>query len=162
MATMVMRNAYQALKAADPAERSEARKILAGLFTTNFMMAGTLGLPIAAPIGALATLMSWAWPDDDEPDPETVYKNFLADLLGQDTADVIARGLPALFGLDFSKRVGMGSLFNPVPFFRTDKEGKEQFNELVLSLLGRLSELAAAYGMVWTSLQMETWLVRGG
>lgn len=136
MATMVMRNAYQALKAADPAERSEARKILAGLFTTHFMMAGTLGLPIAAPIGALATLMSWAWPDDDEPDPETAYKNFLADLLGQDAADVVARGLPAAFGFDFSKRIGMGSLFNPVPFVRKDKEGKEQFNELVLSLLG--------------------------
>ena len=140
MATMVMRNAYMAFKSAKTEEeiaaRDEARKILGGLFTTHFMMAGTLGLPIAAPIGALATLMSWAWPDDDEPDPETAYKNFLADLLGQDTADVIARGLPAAFGLDFSKRVGMGSLFNPVPFVRTDKEGKEQFNELVLSLLG--------------------------
>ena len=136
MATMVMRNAYQALKGASPEERSEARKILGGLFTTHFLMAGSLGLPIAAPIGALATLMSWAWPDDDEPDPETAYKNFLADLLGQDVADVVARGLPAAFGFDFSKRIGMGSLFNPVPFVRTDKQGKEQFNELVLSLLG--------------------------
>jgi hypothetical protein len=136
MATMVMRNAYQALKATDPTERAEARKILGGLFTTHFLMAGTLGLPIAAPIGLMATLISWAWPDDDEPDPETAYKNFLADLLGQDAADVVARGLPAAFGLDFSKRVGMGSLFNPVPFVRTDKQGKEQFNELVLSLLG--------------------------
>lgn len=136
MATMVMRNAYQALKGATPEERSEARKILGGLFTTHFMMAGSLGLPIAAPIGAIATLFSWAWPDDDEPDPETAYKNFLADLLGQDTADVVARGLPTVFGLDFSKRIGMGSLFNPVPFVRTDKQGKEQFNELVLSLLG--------------------------
>jgi hypothetical protein len=136
MATMVMRNAYQALKGATPEERSEARKILGGLFTTHFLMAGSLGLPIAAPIGALATVFSWAWPDDDEPDPETAYKNFLADLLGQDAADVVARGLPAAFGFDFSKRVGMGSLFNPVPFVRTEKEGKEQFNELVLSLLG--------------------------
>lgn len=140
MATMVMRNAYMAFKSAKTEEeivaRDEARRILAGIFTTHFMMAGSLGLPIAAPIGLLATLMSWAWPDDDEPDPETAYKNFLADLLGQDAADVVARGLPTLFGLDFSKRVGMGSLFNPVPFVRTDKEGKEQFNELVLSLLG--------------------------
>ena len=153
MATMVMRNAYQALKGATPEERTEARKILGGLFTTHFMMAGTLGLPITAPIGALATLISWAWPDDDEPDPETAYKNFLADLLGQDTADVVARGLPALFGLDFSKRVGMGSLFNPVPFVRTDKEGKEQFNELVLSLLGPSVGLG---GRLWDGVDKMT------
>lgn len=142
MAFMVTRNAYVWAKGASKEERDEARRTIIGLFTTHFLMAGTMGLPIAAPIGALATLLSWAWPDDDEPDPATVYKNFWADLFGQEAADVIVRGLPAIFGLDLSQRVGQGSLFNPVPFLRSDKQGKDKFNDLVLNLLGPWTTVA--------------------
>lgn len=127
---------HQATKGLTKEERTEARRILSGIFTTHMLMAGSLGLPIAAPIFAVAQMVAWIWPDDDEPDPEVAYKNFLADMIGKDAADAFVRGLPAALGADMSKRLGLGNVFSPVPFVRSDKQGKEQFDAMVLAYLG--------------------------
>ena len=118
------------------ARRKEARKITIGMLTTHQLMAGSLGLPMAAPILFVANLASYFWPEDDRPDPETAYKNFLADMMGKDAADIFVRGLPAIFGLDMSGKLGLGNVFNPIPFVRTDKQGKDLFKETLLALLG--------------------------
>jgi len=46
------------------------------------------------------------------------------------------RGLPAALGADMSKRLGLGNVFSPVPFVRSDKQGKEQFDAMVMAYLG--------------------------
>lgn len=136
MIQMLLWNAKQSYAGGSKEERSEARKILVGMLTTHGMMAGSLGLPMAAPILFVAQLASFMWPDDDEPDPETAYKNFLADMMGKDVGDIVSKGLPAALGLDLSGKLGMGNVFNPIPFVRTDKQGKDLFKEMVLALLG--------------------------
>ncbi len=136
MIQMLVWNAKEAVAGETPAARTEARRILVGMLTTHGIMGGTLGLPFAAPVFGIAKLVSMMWPSDDRDDPETAYKNFLADMLGKDLGDVVARGVFASLGLDLSRTLGLGTLFNPVPFVRTDKQGKDLLNEMVLGLLG--------------------------
>jgi len=136
MIQMLVWNAKEAVAGETPAARTEARRILVGMLTTHGIMGGTLGLPFAAPVFGIAKLVSLMWPSDDRDDPETAYKNFLADMLGKDLGDVVARGVFASLGLDLSRTLGLGTLFNPVPFVRTDKQGKDLLNEMVLGLLG--------------------------
>lgn len=131
MIQMLLWNSKKAL-----AGDKEAQRILTGILTTHMLMAGSLGLPIAAPIFAVAQMAAWLGADDDEVDPEVAYKNFLADMIGKDAADAFVRGLPAALGADMSKRLGLGNVFSPVPFVRSDKQGKEQFDAMVLAYLG--------------------------
>lgn len=136
MIQMLVWNAKEAVAGETEAARTEARRILVGMLTTHGIMGGTLGLPFAAPVFGIAKLVSLMWPSDDREDPETAYKNFLADMLGKDLGDVVARGVFASLGIDLSRTLGLGTLFNPVPFVRTDKQGKDLLNEMVLGLLG--------------------------
>lgn len=131
MIQMLLWNSKKAL-----AGDKEAQRILTGILTTHMLMAGSLGLPIAAPIFAVAQMAAWLGADDDEVDPEVAYKNFLADMIGKDAADAFVRGLPAALGADMSKRLGLGNVFSPVPFVRSDKQGKEQFDAMVMAYLG--------------------------
>lgn len=131
MIQMLLWNSKKAL-----AGDKEAQRILTGILTTHMLMAGSLGLPIAAPIFAVAQMAAWLGADDDEVDPEVAYKNFLADMIGKDAADAFVRGLPAALRADMSKRLGLGNVFSPVPFVRSDKQGKEQFDAMVMAYLG--------------------------
>lgn len=131
MIQMLLWNSKKAL-----AGDKEAQRIMTGILTTHMLMAGSLGLPIAAPIFAVAQMAAWLGADDDEVNPEVAYKNFLADMIGKDAADAFVRGLPAALGADMSKRLGLGNVFSPVPFVRSDKQGKEQFDAMVLAYLG--------------------------
>lgn len=93
----------------------EARNMLFGLLATHGSMAGVAGLPVAFPIAILAKIVAQAWDDDDEPDPESMWRNFLADIFGVEGGRVVQKGLPAALGIDISGRVGLGNVFNPLP-----------------------------------------------
>lgn len=99
----------------DPAKRKEAQRFLAGHLTAVTTLAGTLGLPFATAFaGALERLVD-GFDDDDEPfDATAAYRNWLASVIGQDAAEVVARGAPRALGFDISQRTGEQNLFPSV------------------------------------------------
>lgn len=105
------RQAYQAVKAGTPEERSEARKALSGLLVAHAMAAGVFGLPA---VGMLLSAASMIGSDDDEPwDAKVALQNMLADTIGQKQAEVVAHGLSRLTPWDISGRVGLDKLLLP-------------------------------------------------
>lgn len=139
MIYLVASSAYDALKSADPETRAEAKKTLFGIFATTGLMAGSMGVPAAGAAMFVANLIGKAFDDDDDPfDAETAYKNWLASVLGPDLAQVAAKGLLAngVTNVDLSKRVGMGDLVNPVPFYRTGANGRESANNMLAAVAG--------------------------
>lgn len=91
----------------------EARKTLMYLLTNTGMIAGTMGLPFATVIFAAASALAG---DDDEPyDAKVAYRNWLAELFGEDAGEIIAKGGFRGAGFDISQRAGMQNLF---PFSR--------------------------------------------
>jgi len=110
MVYTLSRNAYQSIKGTD-AEKTEARKALAGLLTSHAMAAGVLGLPMVTTLLAAASMIGG---DDDEPwDAKVALQNMLADTFGQKTAEVLAHGLSRLTPWDISGRVGLDRLIFP-------------------------------------------------
>lgn len=129
----------------DGKEAKEARAALTYFTITSGMAAGALGLPFMGTALFIANL--FGDPDDPEGDAETRLRNALYDLAGdKKLADVLAKGLPALFGMDLSKRIGLGDIASPFPMARFDRPtGQEQVGELLLSALGPAAGLAAKF-----------------
>jgi len=105
------RNAYLSVKGLDPAQRSEARKALAGILSAHAAAAGVLGLPLVGPLLAAASFIGG---DDDEPwDAEVAMQNMMAEAFGPKAAEVIARGFSRLTPFDLSGRVALNKLILP-------------------------------------------------
>jgi hypothetical protein len=137
MIYLISTSAYDAVKGESPEVRSEAKKTLFGLFVTTGLMAGSLGMPAAGTAMLVANLIGQAFDDDDEPfNAEVEYRNWLASILGKDAAEVFAKGLPIALGADASKRVGLGDVFSPVPFFRAGTTGQDTVANLMANLGG--------------------------
>jgi len=100
----------------------EARTFLFGHLTAITALAGTLGLPFATVFASvLERLVDAFKDDDDEPFDATVaYRDFLANVMGKDMAEVVARGLPRAVGFDISNRAGEQSLL-PFSDFLADR-----------------------------------------
>jgi hypothetical protein len=131
---LLYRLAFDSIKAS-PEEKVIARQQLAGVFTTTALIAGTLGIPFANVFAAFAdSLMG----DDDEPyDVKIAYRKWLADVLGEDVADVVARGIPnGVFGFDMSTRAGMQDLLPGTRFFADKRVVKDKIESGALDLLG--------------------------
>ncbi len=115
---------------------AEARKTLAWLFATTGMAAGAIGLPFMGAILWAAGLGD----DDDDPrgNPETRMKNLITDTFGPEMGAVLTRGLPAAFGVDISRRVGLGDVASPFPMARLDeaKNTREGAKELLFNAAG--------------------------
>lgn len=103
-------------------EAKIARLQLAFAMAHVSVMAGSLGLPIAAVAQAMLSLFG----DPDEPDDlETRMYNAIGD---RDIADLLLHGAPSLIGLNLTQRLGMGNILNPVPFgeMPNDRKGMEK------------------------------------
>jgi hypothetical protein len=110
---------------------SEARTFLVGHLTAVTALAGTLGLPLASVFAAVIERLVGS---SDEPyDATAAWRNFLAHVFGQDTAEVISRGLPRALGFDISARVGEQDL---LPFSRLISD-KRSWRESVEGYFGR-------------------------
>ena len=98
--------------------RQEAQRFLLMHMTAVTALAGTLGLPFATVVaGVIDRLLG----DDDDPfDAAATWRNFLADVLGKDMGEVVARGLPRALGFDVSSRAGEQNLM-PFSEFLADK-----------------------------------------
>ncbi|MFA5386807.1 MAG: PLxRFG domain-containing protein [Candidatus Paceibacterota bacterium] len=105
------RQAYLSVQGESPEVRKQARKTFAGLMVTHAMGAGVLGLPLVAPLLAVASMLGGS---DDEPwDAEVALRNMLADTFGAKASEVIAKGLSRLTPWDISGRVGLDNLIFP-------------------------------------------------
>jgi len=132
-------NAIAAPRAGESTEsatqrRQESRTYLLGHLTAITGLAGTLGLPFASVFAtAIGKLVDTADNDDDPYDATASWRGFLADVLGKDVAEVVARGLPRAAGFDISSRVGEADL---LPFSQLLGD-KRSWREAVQATLGR-------------------------
>jgi hypothetical protein len=135
MIYLLTKNAYDAVKGGTPQEKEVARRTLAGLFTTTFLFAGAAGLPAA---GTIQWLVEALTPEDDDEDWDFAVelRNYFTDLYGPEVAEVLSRGAMTALGVDISKRVGMGDIFSPLPFFKQGKTGQDQVANALLSAGG--------------------------
>ncbi len=126
------------------AEAKQARATLAYLSITTGMTAGVMGLPF---MGVALTIANALRDDDDKDgDASVALRNILVDMTGdKDTATVLAKGLPALFGADLSKRIGLADVASPIPFARYEqaKTGRDVARETLFSIAGPAAGLGA-------------------
>lgn len=121
----------------DPQAKREARKALLGMMVTHGAMAGAIGLPAAGTMMFIANVLQEAFGEDEEWDAQTALRNYLRDVTGsKEAADVLAKGLPTLLGADLSRRIGLGDVLNPFPTVQEGKEGRELYQEFLMSAMG--------------------------
>jgi hypothetical protein len=95
------------------ADKEHARATLKYLFASQGLVAGTLGMPMAGVALALAGL--GGDDDDEEGSPEVRWRNMLTKMVGKDAAMVLTDGVPTMFGVNLSKRIGTGDVASPFP-----------------------------------------------
>lgn len=129
---------------ADGEEGKQARATLAYLSLATGMGAGVLGLPF---MGAALALANALLPSDDEQgDAETQLRNALVHMTGdKKTAEVLAKGLPAMWGWDLSKRIGLQDIGSALPMARYDqaKTGRDAMAETLLNVVGPAAGMGA-------------------
>ena len=136
MLYLIGRNAQLAFKG-DP----EAKKSLAYLMAMQGLVAGAMGVPVLTAGLAAWSLAMGGDDDDEEGNTETKLRNYLADQFGASAADVIWKGLPAMWGMDTSKTLGMGDVWNPLPFLKGSdlteaKTGKDAMGQVLVNVAG--------------------------
>ena len=135
MVYILTRQTYQAFKGETQQERIEARKVLVGILGLHALVAGVLGLPSAITVPFLAAFSALGGDDDDElTDNATEFRNALANLIGDDLAEVIAKGAPRAIGVDLSSRVGLDSLI--LPRLQDGLEGQRLGENVLAGLVG--------------------------
>lgn len=102
-----------AIRNENPGDRATAIRTLSYTIAMHGLMAGAMGLPVEplkmAVMAANAVgITDWSWKD-----VEAAEREALVDLFGQGAGEVIARGVPRVFGIDLSSRVGLDSLLGP-------------------------------------------------
>lgn len=129
---LLARNAQLALKG-----DTEARKSLTYLMAMQGVFAGAAGIPFLTLPIAVAGL-GFGGDDDEEGDLETQIRNYVADKFGPEAARALWKGLPTLLGMDLSKRIGLGDLWNPMPFLKLggEKTGQEGLGKVLVSAGG--------------------------
>lgn len=106
--------------------RKAARSFLLGHLTAVTALAGTMGLPFATVFAAAIERIVDAVDDDEEPfDATAAYRNFVADVFGQQVGEVISRGLPRALGFDISARAGEQNLLPFSEFIADRRPWKE-------------------------------------
>jgi len=117
-------------------DRKEAMGMLAGVAITHLAMAGSMGLPAAATVTLITQMVAGAF--DDEPrNVEAEYRNWLNRTFGKDAGTALAKGLPAMLGVDMSQKVGLGSIARPASVRDSDtKQGRDLYLEVLAAMAG--------------------------
>jgi hypothetical protein len=139
MLFLLGRNLSQAFGTGE--EAKIARKTLAGLMVSHVIAAGTLGMPLVGGVGALVAA---ALNTKDDPwDKERVnaeYRNFLADTLGQDAGEVVARGALRIPGIrdvlpgTVGEKIGQQDVLSPMRNLRASN--RENARDTMLKTIG--------------------------
>ena len=142
MMYLIGKNFNHAFRGTD-AEKDVARATLKYLFASQGLVAGTLGMPMAGVALALAGL--GGDDDDEEGSPEVRYRNWLTKMVGKDAAAVLADGIPTMFGVNISKRLGTGDVANPFPmakFSGTDGNNRNTVGQAMVNVAGAPANMA--------------------
>ena len=91
-------------------ERRAMRAALGYLFMNHALLAGAVGVPASALLGALYAI---AGDDDDPNDWEVDVRRAIGD---KEMADLILHGLPSLININMSNKIGAGTMLDPLPF----------------------------------------------
>jgi hypothetical protein len=124
-------------------DKAHARATLGYLFASQGLVAGTLGVPMAGVALALAGLGGDG--DDEEGSPEVRWRNMLTKMVGKDAATVLTDGIPTMFGVNISKRIGMGDVASPFPmakFNGTQGNSKNTVGQAMVNVAGAPANLA--------------------
>ncbi len=119
----------------NPKERKIALATLAYLSIGTGLSAGVMGIPFMGTAIFLADL--FMDDDDEEGDAQTRLRNALYDMTDdKEMATVMAKGLPALFGVDLSARIGLGSVGQMFPRLEMGKTGAETVGNVATAVAG--------------------------
>ena len=147
MLWLVGRSLYQTAAAGTMAEKKEAFKTFLGLSATTAAMTGTTGLPLMTTfftaanmaVALSAMIFGGAGGKDDPWDAKQELAIWAIEAFGEKLGTAFLKGLPAAFGLDVSKRIGLADIANPMSFAR---EGKD-----IRSTVGNYATAAAGAGV---------------
>jgi hypothetical protein len=144
--TMLTKMMHDMFKNADPLERAIARKQFAFLMSHMFVLSGVKGIPLYG-LGSLVYTMAMA-AFGDENDPED-----LEAWLRSKGGILLARGIPAEFGVDLSGKLGLGNTMSLLPFTDIDLTSKAGLEKLALGVMGPfasgiLPKMADGIGLV--------------
>lgn len=134
---------FEAAFRGDKQEKEHARATLKYLFASQGMVAGTLGMPMAGVALALAGL--GGDDDDEEGSPEVRLRNWLTQMVGKDAAMVLTDGIPTMFGVNLSKRIGTGDIASPFPmakFSGTQGNSKNTVGQAMVNAAGAPANMA--------------------
>lgn len=107
---LLVRTFHQAFAGAGAYEKAMGKRQLGYMLGMHLVAGGALGLPMAN----IAAMAFSVLGDEDEPDDlEVRLRQEIGD---SGTADLLLKGLPAMWGVDVSAKVGMGQTFSVLPF----------------------------------------------
>lgn len=101
---------HGSVKGANPQEKRAMRAALGYLFMNHALLAGAVGVPASALLGAIYAI---AGDDDDPNDWEVDVRRAIGD---KEMADLILHGLPSLININMSNKIGAGTMLYPLPF----------------------------------------------
>ena len=143
----LFREIYDAMTARQPGEsqrafetrRKEARRYLVSHLSAMVALAGTLGMPAVTAVASIYDrIVDSLFADDDE-EPTNIrvaYRNWLAGMLGQEAAEIVAHGGFRALDIDISTRIGQQDLIPFSRFLEDRREMKEAVPDLARRLLG--------------------------
>ena len=113
----------KAFKGADKYERAAGRRTVGYLVAHAAALSGSTGIPFATSIVPFFLGFS-----GDEDEPEDMERYIREKLFPDDDrmADLVARGIPAFFGIDMSTKLTQGDIFTPVNLQYIDSEPSAQ------------------------------------
>jgi hypothetical protein len=123
-------------------KNNEHARALVYLTGANLAVAGTAGLPIAAPLGLALSMVQWG-EDDEKRDWLELVRAGMRDVVGDRATTLITKGIPASIGVDMSKRLGAGDILSPVYRMPSGSTGQEVMGGWAMQLFGASGGMAA-------------------
>lgn len=112
VAGLYVRATHDALKGESVETKAVARRLLGSLLAHSAVVGGALGLPLVQNL--VMPVMMHIFGDEDDPDDfEQVVRTWFGD--STDVADLVLRGVPTLFGLELSAKLGDAGAFSILP-----------------------------------------------
>ena len=137
---------HGAMKGTSVEERRVARAALGYLFMNHALLAGAVGVPASALLGAIYAI---AGDDDDPNDWEVDVRRAVGD---KEMADLILHGLPSLININMSNKIGAGTMLDPLPFveYEATRGGYEKAVTAAMGpLIGGLgAQVVDAFGRI--------------
>lgn len=123
----------------------DSARALAYLTGSNLAMAGAAGLPLAAPLGLVVSMIAKADDDDQERDWIEHFWAGVRGAAGDTVHDLARKGIPAALGVDMSSRIGSGSILSPIFQMPNAQTGQEWVGGLSAALFGAAGGTVAGW-----------------